>query len=649
MKLRSIFNKPTVLMLLFFAAFLHATIFLFSYVYIEKSKRLFYSQAFSQLQSITDLKHYELNSYFNELFLDLKAISQTQCIEDFVEDVKALDKKAFNKKNLQTIYTKHSNQLNYINNFVKHHEHTDIFFINTQNNQIFYTLNSPELLTKEIDSKNNSDMLVMLKNMYKTQKTQVLDMHIFSLKDYDKPNIAIATPVVKENKTLAILLLVIPNTDINNMVKYRTGMGKTGESYIVGMDKRLRSNSYLVKDFTVKNLLKKDSDKRIDTPASRRALEGKSGMDIILDYRGVEVLSVYKPFEFNNLKWAVISEIDSKEINKQFENIKNNILFISGFIAVVLTVLGYFTLRYIINNTVVFPLKRSYNKAKEFQDIVDNSLNEIFIFDKESFKFIYVNKSAQKNTGYSLDEMMSMTPVDIKPRYNMQKFLKIIQPLIQSKKGQITFETIHMRKDGSTYDVEIRLQFMQFKNKEYYVAIINDITDRNKALKQKEFYYERSTHDYLTQTYNRQYFDELYDVEIERAKRYKHPISLILFDIDDFKKINDSFGHDFGDKVLVKLSSLVKDIIRDSDVFARWGGEEFIILMPHSDLKQAMHKAQEIRAAIANLKIDDLDQITCSFGVIQIDEFKNAHSSFKKVDQALYQAKANGKNRVETL
>jgi diguanylate cyclase (GGDEF)-like protein/PAS domain S-box-containing protein len=620
------------------------TIFLFSYVYINKSKELFTSQTYSQLQSVTDLRHYELSSYFEHLVLDMEAMSKGKCFEELVKDVNSFKSSEFNKENLYKISKKYSYELAYMNNFVNHHEYSDIFLMKADSYSIFYTMNSPELLTQSIQSKKLS---VILSKVVEQSKTYIVDMYTFDLKKYERPTLAIATPVIDNEKVVAIMLLVIPNSDINNMIKYRTGMGKTGETYMVGQDKYLRSDSYLDKELRVDRHRDKDSLKEIDTVATKKALAGESGMGIIKDYRGTEVLSVYRPFEFKNIKWALISEIDVKEIDAHFENIRNNILYISGLLSLALTLFGYLTLRYIIDNTVLYPLKRSYSKAKEFQDIVENSLNEIFIFDVDTLKFIYANQGAQKNIGYSFEEMLDMTPIDIKPRIDKKVFLEIVSPLISGEKEQITFETIHMRKDGSTYDVDIRLQLMQFKNKKYFVAFINDISERNNALRQKELYYERSTHDYLTQIYNRQYFDELFDIEVERAKRYKHPISLILFDIDDFKAINDKHGHDFGDKVLIKISNLVKNMLRDSDVFARWGGEEFIILMPHTNLEQAKNKADQIRLVLSELEMDGLGKITCSFGVMQINDLINANTAFSYVDKALFKAKENGKNRVE--
>lgn len=92
-----------------------------------------------------------------------------------------------------------------------------------------------------------------------------------------------------------------------------------------------------------------------------------------------------------------------------------------------------------------------------------------------------------------------------------------------------------------------------------------------------------ASHDGLTGLYNRRSFEKLFEKEMHRSKRYSYPLSVVLFDIDDFKKINDVYGHIVGDEVLIGISILVSKIIRDSDIVARWGGEEFIIIFPESD------------------------------------------------------------------
>ena len=135
--------------------------------------------------------------------------------------------------------------------------------------------------------------------------------------------------------------------------------------------------------------------------------------------------------------------------------------------------------------------------------------------------------------------------------------------------------------------------------------------------------------------------------EINRAARLSSPLSLILFDVDYFKHVNDTFGHQTGDQVLAQLAGAVGGSIRTTDLFARWGGEEFIVLMPGSDLNAARLLAEKLRLLLERQPFPDVGQVTCSFGVAQYAPGDNADGLMKKLDLCLYQAKASGRNRVE--
>lgn len=156
-----------------------------------------------------------------------------------------------------------------------------------------------------------------------------------------------------------------------------------------------------------------------------------------------------------------------------------------------------------------------------------------------------------------------------------------------------------------------------------------------------------SFQDELTGINNRRSFDNIFEKSIEHAKRYKKSLSLIMFDIDNFKQVNDNYGHQKGDDVLKELAFLVQAGIRKSDIFARYGGEEFMILCTETTLPQAMYLAEKIRALIQNNKFSIHTTITCSFGVTQYQEPESKKDFITRVDKLLYKAKQNGKNRVE--
>lgn len=533
--------------------------------------------------------------------------------------------------------------------------------------------------------------------------------------------------------------------------------------------------------------------------------------------------------------------------------------------------------------------KETEKKLASLGSIIDNTSSEVYIFDEKTLKFTYVNKEALKNMGYSMEEMQNMTPMDIKPEYNSHKFSIILKPLLSKEKNVVTFETLHQRKDGSTYNVEIRLQSMDVNNMKQYVVIASDITKRKlvemklqeseeqfrriaedsligifiyqekyvymnqafvemcgysmpelldmrpwdvvegaykeqvkqiskrrmhgesfptvysdmklmtksgkvkvvriatqtirynnqyagmgtvtditdlqdtkqqlqllaQAIEQmdelvritdkdgvityvndalvahtgykrseligkkigmfksgvhKECFYENlwetilagktfkgvfvnkkkdeqtyfeeevitpimdenqhvkyfvatsqdisyrvkmeeqlrklATIDELTNIYNRHKISEEIDVEIARAQRYQGTFALIMIDIDHFKSINDLYGHDTGDYVLQELSSVILKFIRKSDRFGRWGGEEFMIVSPNLDEKEAIHFANKLKEVVATYPLMNIQKLTISLGVTLFDLRDTKESLLKRVDNALYKSKENGRNGV---
>jgi len=158
--------------------------------------------------------------------------------------------------------------------------------------------------------------------------------------------------------------------------------------------------------------------------------------------------------------------------------------------------------------------------------------------------------------------------------------------------------------------------------------------------------YEDSIRDHLTKLFNRKKFDEILLQEIKFSQSNNIPLSMILLDIDNFKNTNDTFGHDMGDDVLMAFATIIKKYIRDSDIVARWGGEEFVMLLPKSTKENAFIRSEQIRIEIQNYDFETVGKITCSFGISQIEENDNPNSLFNKADKALYHSKHNGKNMV---
>lgn len=170
------------------------------------------------------------------------------------------------------------------------------------------------------------------------------------------------------------------------------------------------------------------------------------------------------------------------------------------------------------------------------------------------------------------------------------------------------------------------------------------------ALIQTKDLFERQARiDYLTGIYNRLMFNELLEAELQRARRYGTALSLIMFDLDHFKTINDIHGHNMGDHVLKEVARLVSGNIRAHDIFSRWGGEEFTVLVPNTDLGQAVVLAEKLRSLCGSHDFGGTLRVTASIGITQFKADDRAESFTDRADQALYLAKKKGRNRIESL
>ena len=155
-----------------------------------------------------------------------------------------------------------------------------------------------------------------------------------------------------------------------------------------------------------------------------------------------------------------------------------------------------------------------------------------------------------------------------------------------------------------------------------------------------------ATTDRLTGAWNRTHLEETLDAEMHRAERYRQPLSLLIFDIDHFKAINDTHGHLVGDEVLIELTRRIHAHLRTVDVLARWGGEEFVLLLPHCGTAEAQQVAEKLRALVADPPFPVAGQVTASFGLAQWQPQEPLDTWLKRADDALYAAKAAGRNRV---
>lgn len=178
----------------------------------------------------------------------------------------------------------------------------------------------------------------------------------------------------------------------------------------------------------------------------------------------------------------------------------------------------------------------------------------------------------------------------------------------------------------------------------YNVRLQKEIQKR-KIMEQK--LYNAATVDKLTQAFNRRKIDSKFKEKIELSRRYDRPLSIIFYDIDNFKKINDMHGHSLADTVLQDLTKLINSNIRSTDYLGRWGGEEFLILLPETHLDEAKTMAEHLKELTENHQFKVGQQVTCSFGVTNFKENDTEESMIKRVDELMYYVKRHGKNSVK--
>jgi len=430
-------------------------------------------------------------------------------------------------------------------------------------------------------------------------------------------------------------------------------------------------------------------------------------------------------------------------------------------------------------STVEMALKlhEANTHARMFERLFENSLNELYIFHPKSLKFVAVNRAARKNLGYTIEELNTMTPLDLKPELDLQSFRELLVPLVSGEQEQVLFKTVHRRKDGSLYPVEINLQLFDYGGEKLCMALVANLTEikqleeekrrkeelcrlmlqgipspawlvsrerrilaQNKAAaslfgsKVGDYCWERvlgggnlpdeyreafekngtplpgtkcyfclgdealdrnepinsevefaggiwdtwwiplgedvylhyatdvtkykkmeeelrhlSVTDVLTNAYNRRYFIQKLEEEIERARRAGSKFSLIMLDIDRFKSINDRFGHNAGDLVLKSMAEMIKNRICKIDTLARWGGEEFVLLLPDTPVENAARLAEELRESLSRMDIQGVGRVTASFGVAGYCPGDSVDSLVNKADNMMYEAKAAGRNCVRYM
>ncbi len=285
-------------------------------------------------------------------------------------------------------------------------------------------------------------------------------------------------------------------------------------------------------------------------------------------------------------------------------------------------------------------------RLKLLSQAVEQTNEMIMITDIEG-NIIYVNPSTLKHTQYTEEELVGNNIKLLKSGKHTKEFYKKLwQTILNGYSYKNIF--INKKKDGTVYYDEKIISPLKTEHDDirYFVSTSRDITERIALENELK---HLATKDALTGVYNRYKINLKLEEEYKRAKRYKEIFSLVMFDIDHFKKVNDTFGHDAGDYVLQELCRIIMQNIRDTDSFGRWGGEEFMLLAPNTSKDEAFALADKIRTSVEEHPFEIVQKITISIGVSEFQENDTVTTILKRVDEALYISKGSGRNKVSAL
>ncbi len=283
------------------------------------------------------------------------------------------------------------------------------------------------------------------------------------------------------------------------------------------------------------------------------------------------------------------------------------------------------------------------------QNVLDHEQNLLVVTDFDSVLFankafldVFSVKSVEEFNSKGIPFLNIFLPI---PRYlhsgllaEGEKFYDLVQRYDDAKR----IVTI-VGADAHPKAYQINISRIVHEDRASYLCSMTDITKINieKLSTEKKAYY-----DTLTGVFNRHKFNELFEIELNRVKRYRNKTSIAVLDIDHFKHFNDTYGHLIGDKVLKMLADTVTKRIRTTDIFARWGGEEFVLLLPETALEDAQKLCEKLRLSITQIDCKEAEPFTASFGVTELRSDDTMQSAFGRADEALYKAKAAGRNRV---
>ncbi|MDX1811039.1 MAG: EAL domain-containing protein [Gammaproteobacteria bacterium] len=297
--------------------------------------------------------------------------------------------------------------------------------------------------------------------------------------------------------------------------------------------------------------------------------------------------------------------------------------------------------------------QRAYKKVQTsdslFGRLLNHSWNELYVFNSDSLNLVLANQGAQDNLGYTEKELLGSKFIDYLKDMDEEQFRKLTTALFNGDSSQLIFEATLVRKNQTEYPVEIRLQLSHSEVPPVYLANVQDITERKKT---QERLNTLANYDMLTGLPNRALFVDRLDVAMKHAARNETLLALLFIDLDGFKQVNDTLGHDVGDELLVEIATRLKSVVRETDTVARLGGDEFTVILTNIQKLDAteivLDKIMKVVNKPVRLKGKD-SYVSPSIGVAiyPISDVNDKYELLRQADMAMYQAKKAGKNNYK--
>ena len=298
------------------------------------------------------------------------------------------------------------------------------------------------------------------------------------------------------------------------------------------------------------------------------------------------------------------------------------------------------SIRYAMQNRLM--LRKFLRSETRFHLFFDHAYEGILLLDKDG-KVLQANRSAELMFCYEKDTMEGLYVHQLIDDFSLEYNLQNNQ-IAGRETPTVMEQMIGRNQRGRVLHLEVGVNMAEADNEIFYSVSLIDI--RHHVAQQEELTKLAHT-DPLTGLMNRRHFRLLADQEFTRAARTHQQLLMMMLDIDHFKHVNDTHGHDVGDQALIAIANVLRDGIRDMDILARWGGEEFLVLLPETDMAGAMPIAERIREQVSQIKLPKIPEgLTISIGMCEAAPGMELKTVTSLADQALYQAKANGRNRI---